>query len=41
LATDTHWLLNGNDFEPGLDLLKVNYLKDTPPEQDYDFLEKG
>ena len=26
LATDTHWLLNGNDFEPGLDLLKDNYL---------------
>jgi hypothetical protein len=26
LATDTHWLLNGNDFEPGLDLLKGNYL---------------
>src|SRR6202035_2297451 len=26
LATDTHWLLNGNDFEPGLDLLKVNYI---------------
>jgi hypothetical protein len=26
LATDTHWLLNGNDFEPGLDLLKGNYI---------------
>jgi TniQ/Tn7-like transposition protein D len=26
LATDTYWLLNGNDFEPGLDLLKGNYL---------------
>jgi Tn7-like transposition protein D/TniQ len=26
LARDTHWLLNGNDCEPGLDLLKENYL---------------
>jgi hypothetical protein len=26
LANDTHWLLNGNDFEPGLDVLKGNYL---------------
>jgi len=26
LATDTHWLLNGNAFEPGLELLKGNYI---------------
>jgi hypothetical protein len=26
LAADTQWLLNGNDFEPGLNLLKENYL---------------
>jgi TniQ protein/Tn7-like transposition protein D len=26
LHIDAHWLLNRNDFEPGLDLLKVNYL---------------